>query len=98
MIKLFAMWDMNWSKLLQHRLVLDYLPAQTGGYCLTLETKLEMHCCNYITNDTSDPEAVIDNYMNKARNLKENFQLQNYDKGSEKDYHIFYIHVWDLFS
>lgn len=73
------------NELLQHRFVLDYLTAQTGGYCLTLETELGLHCCSYITNDTSNPEVIINEYMDEARDLKQNFRTQNYDKDSKND-------------
>lgn len=73
------------TELLQHRLVLDYLTAQTGGYCLTVESEMGVHCCNYITNDTTNPEEVINKKMDEAKRLKENFRKQNYDEDSEND-------------
>ncbi|XP_063777625.1 uncharacterized protein LOC134927302 [Pseudophryne corroboree] len=73
------------NELLQHKLVLDYLTAQSGGYCLTLETNLGVHCCNYLTNNNTNPNAIITNYMNKAYDLKEDFKRAHYDPDSEDD-------------
>lgn len=73
------------TELFQHRLVLDYLTAQAGGYCLTLESAYGLHCCNYITNDTTNPEEVVTRHMNEAKLLKEKFRRKNYDEDSEND-------------
>lgn len=62
------------KELVQHRMVLNYLTAITGGYCITLSTQFGVKCCTYITNNTDDPQEVINHKMDEILQLKWEFR------------------------
>lgn len=62
------------KELVQHRMVLNYLTAITGGYCITLSTQFGVKCCTYITNNIDDPQEVINHKMDEILQLKWEFR------------------------
>lgn len=60
------------EKLVKHRMVLNYLTAVSGGYCVNLSTQFGIKCCTYITDNTDNPQ-VIDHKMDEICQLKWEF-------------------------
>ncbi|XP_063777759.1 syncytin-2-like [Pseudophryne corroboree] len=65
------------TELIQHRMVLNYITAVTGGYCVTLATQYGVKCCTYITNSTDDLTEIIDQKMDNILQLKWEFRRRH---------------------